>query len=176
MKKFWMILAALLLVCAPVLAGTHYNETVNVTTEANTKGQIIYHGTVTFADSASGAIYYTQAMWIGGCNVNNLYGYLVCSEVGTEDVDVTLEYSRDLVTWVAGSEVKNAQGTTATFDTLNIIAGAKQLPYLVFPWVRWKFLAGSTMSTNEMVLTWVVTATKPEGLKQTIMGKKANKQ
>lgn len=169
MKKFWMILAALLLVCAPVLADT---TAVSFMTEATTKGQIIYYGSFEVVDSTANSTYYTQAMWVGGCNENNAYGYFVCSEAGTEDINVFVEYSRDLITWDAGTtnSALDAVGTTGKFDTLNIVAGAKDLEYWVLPWMRLKLVVGQNMNTP--IFYWTVTLTKPEGLKQTPMAKK----
>jgi len=164
-KSFYKISFAMVIALFVVLAfynltpaGTHSNNTTTVTEYA---GKVTYSGAFEFADSASGAIYYSQAILIAPFTNYSSFGYFICSEAGTEDVNVFVEYSRDRTTWYAGTtnSALDAVGTTAVHDTLDVIAGATDLEYLIFPWARLKFVAGQNMNSSTM--TWNVSFTKP---------------
>ena len=163
MNKLKYLFISLLLVFSLSFAGTTPDQTV----ESSDKrpGILYYYGTVTFVDSISGAIYYTQCMYIG--SVKEAYGYIhaVCSEVGTEDVNIFVEYSNDRTTWVVGTTDPNldAVGTTEKQDTIGIVNGAAELKYKTYNWMRYKFVTGQAI--DHTILTWGTTFTKPEGLK-----------
>ena len=79
--KFTAVFLFVTLLIVGVLAGTTGNQTVS---HPERYGNVYYNGTVTFADSASGAIYYTQAMLISALNDNYAFANFQCSEAGTE--------------------------------------------------------------------------------------------
>lgn len=162
MKLFKYLIPLLIVLLVPlVFSASYYNETVS---KLDVPGKVVYYGTTTFADSASGTIYYTQAFFIAPYTAAYAYGYFVCSEAGTEDVNVFLEYSNDRTTWYAGTtnSALDAVGTTAKMDTLNIIAGAEDEPYRTFVWARLKFVAGGAI--NSTTISWSVGFDKPSGL------------
>jgi hypothetical protein len=144
-----------------VFGASYYDKAVS---KRDLPGRVIYFGSVAFADSASGTNYYTQAMLVSPFSAANAYGYFVCSEVGTEDVNVFVEYSNDRLTWYAGTTNSSldAVGTTAKTDTLNIVAGAHDMIYHTFVWVRLKFTAGQAI--NSTTITWSVGFDKPSGI------------
>jgi hypothetical protein len=166
-KLFALFVILLLAVAPAVMAATHANQTVSTVERT---GKLMYSGTVTFADSASGAIYYTQAMYIGAVNAVDGYGYYICSEAGTEDVNVTYEYSFDAANWFAGTTDSDldALGTTAVWDTVGIVQGADEVKYHGAVFYRIKFTAGQNM--NSSTVTWENTFTKPAGLETKALG------
>jgi hypothetical protein len=160
MRSFKITFLILLLTVFCAFAATNYDETVS---KLDLPGKVVYYGSVTFADSASGDIYYTQAFLYGPYNSGIFFGYFVCSEAGTEDVNVFIEYSNDRTTWYIGAtnSALDAVGTTAKADTLNLINGVTDFPYKTFVWARMKFVVGQNM--NSTTLTWSVGLDKPDG-------------
>jgi hypothetical protein len=159
----------LLLAIAPsIMAGTHANQTVNDPIER--WGKLIYSGTVIFADSASGAIYKTQSMLISAVNVEDGYGYYICSEAGTEDVNVTYEYSFDNSNWFAGTTDSDldALGTTAVWDTIGVVQNSNELKYHSCVFFHIVFTAGQNM--NSTTVTWNTSFIKPAGLETKNLG------
>jgi hypothetical protein len=160
--KTLITLLTLIVFVVSAFAGTTTDQTVN---EASHKGVLSYYGTVAFVDSGNGAIYYTQAFFIGNVNENNAYGAFVCSEAGTEDVNVFIEYSNEPDgAYIAGTtnSALDAVGTTTKYDTLNVIAGTADMQYKAFNWARLKFVAGQAI--NSTTLSWWVNINKPDGL------------
>src|SRR3989304_2771869 len=161
--KFQGVLIAVLLIMlsSPVFAGTTYDKDVSA---VERPGKLFYYGTVTFTDSASGAIYYTQAFYIGATNVSYAMGRFVCSEAGTEDVNLFVEYSMDAENWVAGTTDADldAVGTTAKIDTIGIVESSVQLLYRTWLFMRYKFVAGQNM--NAATLSWGTAFIKPAGI------------
>ena len=130
---------------------TNYNEAVSPSFQP---GKIIYQGTVTFADSGSGDIYYTQAMLVAPVTYSDALARFICSEVGTEDVNVIYEYSFDNVTYFAGTTPADldALGTTAVIDTIGTEAGTGQIKHRTAVWMRIKFVAGQAIGST--TVTW----------------------
>jgi hypothetical protein len=160
MRRFKYLIPLLLLVLfqSALAVDTFYDSTVTV---IDVPGKTIYHGTCTFDSSASGDIYYTQGVYIGGLNQNNAFGYFICSEVGVEDVNVFFEYSNDLTNWIVGTTNSglDAVGTTAKSDTIDVIAGAQDVLYKNNVWMRIKFVAGQDI--GETQVTYSVGFDKP---------------
>lgn len=162
--KITAVVAFVALIIVGVYAGTTANQTVY---HPERYGNVYYNGTVTFADSASGAIYYTQAMLISALNDNYAFANFQCSEAGTEDVNVFVEYApTENGPWTAGTTDSNldAVGTTLVIDTLGIVAGAAQVKYKAYGWMRFKFVAGQNM--NSTTLTWGASFKKNSGLEK----------
>jgi hypothetical protein len=139
---------------------TNYNQTVSPSFQP---GKIIYQGTVTFTDSGNGDIYYTQAMLVAPVTYSDALARFACSEVGTEDVNVFIEYSFDNVTYFAGTTPANldAVGVTAVIDTIGTEAGVGQIKHRVAVWMRFKFVVGQAM--NATTLTWAASFILPAG-------------
>lgn len=154
-------------------AESNYDETVVI---ANREGVTIYSGTTTFADSGSGDAYYTQAMYIGGQNTTDAKGRFICSEAGTEDVNVLTEYSFDGETFFDGETCADldALGTTAVIDTIGTEAGAVSLNFDVAPWMRFKFVAGQAI--NSTTVSWALSLKKQAGLELLALGKAKDTQ
>lgn len=154
MKRLITFITILLLVFSVPLFAVETNYDQAVSADYN-YGGITYNGTVTFSDSGSGDIYYTQWMCIGFVDKSK-YGWLdvVCSEVGTEDVNVFFEYSNDCYnTYLDGTDSDlDAVGTTAVQDTVGIYQGTASEKYASFGWVRLKFVAGQAI--NATTVTW----------------------
>jgi hypothetical protein len=158
-KIKYLILPLLLLLFQTVFAvDTFYDKTVKA---LDSYGKVHYYGSFVFDSTASGDTYHTQAFQIAALSAGNAYGYFVCSEVGTEDVNVFVEYSLDRVNWTAGTtnSALDALGTTAVEDTLNIIAGAAETKYKTFIWMRLKFVAGAAIGAT--TVTFSVSFEKP---------------
>ena len=157
-----MLIVVALMVSAPVFAASHYNDTI---TARDFDGVVEYHYSVTFSDSASGAIYYTQAFWIGDMWGQPLLLNGICSEAGTEDVNVFVEYSNTQTgTFVTGTtnSTFDALGTTAVQDTMNVIAGTTDIKSLTYGWARLKFVAGQAI--NSTTVTGCLRIPKQAGL------------
>lgn len=152
----------LLMVTTAFAVETTYNQTV---APSSPWGASVYSGTVTFTNHGSGDIYYTQSMLIGTVNKAK-YGwfYVICSEVGTEDVNVFFEYSFDNVTWVAGSTDSNldAVGTTAVTDTVGVVLGTACQKYQSYCYMRIKYVTGQAIDAT--VVTWKLGFSKPDAL------------
>ncbi|MCP4371634.1 MAG: hypothetical protein GY797_26460, partial [Deltaproteobacteria bacterium] len=135
-----IIIILVMLLSINLTAGTTYDQTV---VKVEYPGVLAYSGSITFVDSASGGIYYTQAMFIG--NVNSAaygWGFYDCSEVGTEDVNVIYEFSNDRTVWTTGQTAADldALGTTAVLDSIGYEAGATVDDYKAFNWYRIQFV------------------------------------
>lgn len=164
MKKFFAICLILVLLVSFSYATTYSNKTVS---KEEWPGKIRYYGTVTCADTASGAIYYTQWFYIGASNYTYGWGDFQINEVGTEDVNVFIEYSGDFANGKVGATDSDldALGTTQKFDTLGIAQGTVD-PYNRYLWARLKFVLGSTnggvgVATTPEVITWNTYWIKP---------------
>jgi hypothetical protein len=148
MKKLKYLFISLLLIVSISFAGTTYDQTVSA--NDTRPGILYYYGTVTFSDSGSGAIYYTQCMYIG--SVKGAYGYIhaACSEAGVEDVNVFIEYSNDRTTWVLGTTDPglDALGTTQKEDTVGIVSGSAEIKYKTYNWMRYKFVSGQAIGST----------------------------
>ena len=162
-SKIFIIVALVLVGAFAVQAGTTY---VQIVDPINRIGKLAYSGTVTFTDTVIGATYYTQAFYIGAVNYSDALARFICSEVGTEDINVFVEYSVDGLAWVAGTTDTDldAVGTTAVLDTIGIVQGVNEVIYHTFFFMRYKFVAGSII--NHTVLTWVTAFIKPAGLER----------
>lgn len=146
---------------------TNYNSTI---TPTESPGAVTYSFSTTFSDSGSGDIYYTQGFWIKDLTEANGYINAICSEVGTEDVNIFVEYSNTFTgTYVAGTTDTDldAVGTTAKQDTIGIVAGAAEIKYKAYKYARLKFVAGQAIGST--TISGAVTFWKPEGLKGIIL-------
>ena len=117
------------------------------------KSYIMYYGTVDMSSEAEGN-HYTQALFIAEFNEGHGYLSAVCSEVGIEDVDVYVEYSQDLSTWVSGGEITglNGLGTTMKTDTVDVINGAQNIRWKAWRWIRFKF--DGQAGNDDTTVTW----------------------
>lgn len=118
-----------------------------------------YYGTVDMSDDTTGS-HYTQAFLIGNANAVDGMLQAACSEAGTEDVNVFVEYSHDRTTWTAGTTDGDldALGTTTVNDTLGIAAGVDQILYHNLIWARLHF-DGQT-GNGDTTVTWSVSLRK----------------
>jgi hypothetical protein len=171
--KILILLIVPLLIGLPLMAAeSNYDESV---TDVDFPGKLTYKGTVTFSDSGSGDAYYTQAFSISGVADAYGYGRFVCSEVGTEDVNVFVEYSIDKTTWTAGTTDSDldAVGTTAVNDTIGIVQGSAEYLYQTYPYARLKFVAGQAI--NATTMTWSISFNKDSGLANVQLGRVSNR-
>ena len=162
-SKIFMIVVLVLVGVFAVQAGSTYVQIVN---PINRIGKLGYSGTVTFIDTITGATYFTQAFYIGAVNYSDALARFQCTEVGIEDINILTEYSVDGLTWVDGTTDTDldAVGTTAVLDTIGIVQGINEVIYHTFFFMRYKFVAGSTI--NHTVLTWITAFIKPAGLER----------
>ena len=157
-KYFLFVLVALLLISTPLFAATHYDQAVSI---LDPDGKTVYYGTFEFADSASGAIYYTQGFYIGAMNSQYAMMRAICSEAGVEDVNGFVQYSFDGTNWIDGTTDSgwDAVGTTAKVDTVGI---RDLLLYKSAVFMRLKWVAGANIgSTN---LSYWIVFIKPDGV------------
>lgn len=147
----------------PAANGTVYNTTAMF---EDFGAKVRYYGTTTTAATDSIGTHYTQAMWIGPLTANNAFYTMVMSNDagGTEDCNVSLEYSLDRETWflasLASGVIKDQLTTTAIYDTLNVQNGSSDPYYKIGLWMRLKFAyqAGNPIGTT---LSWSVVFDKP---------------
>ena len=171
MKLIKILLITIFTVVFCYAATTRYNRAASADTPE--KAVLAYSDTCVFADTSINSTYYTKAMYIGGANQSYGYHRFQCAEVGTEDVNVFVEVSNtpDISTsWIALATDANldAVGTTAVNDTLGITAGAVQLPFKNFMWMRYKFVLGSA-NNDGAYITWYLGLIKLEGLCNTMI-------
>jgi hypothetical protein len=151
------ILFALILVLVPCLlfAGDTYNQTVSVKVG---ESYVMYYGTVDMSDDSTGN-FYTQAMFLHDLNLGNGYLWAVCSNpnTGTEDVNVTCQYSMDRTTWLSDTALDgfDALGTTSVCDTVNVITGTNSTKFRTGRWIRILF-DGQTGNTECTVSWWLI--------------------
>ena len=156
-----------------VQSATSYDETV---TKYDVPGVLVYKGTITISDSAANDTYYTQAFMIGGVSSAYGYGYFYCAEAGTEDVNVFIEYSNDLITWTAGTTDSDldAVGTTVVGDTLGIAQGSDYYLYRTKIYARLKVVVGQNM--NSTTFYYDMGWKKPAGSERANLGATANRK
>ena len=129
-----LIIFAALTVFVPAQAQT-YDAAVNVV-EGST--YIRYTGAVSVDTTAST---YTQAMLLADANQGLSFIRASMPDVaGTEDVNVLIEFSNDLLNWTAGATtVIDQLSTTAVFDSLSTINSAEFLHWKGSVWFRLVF-------------------------------------
>jgi len=134
-------------------AGTTDDETVSVKIGET---YVLYYGTIDMSDDTTGT-FKTQAMHFQELSEGTAYAYVVCSEAGTEDVNVTAEYSMDGTNFVAASAIDglDACGTTAKQDTVDIITGVEQVKHRVGKWIRLSFV-GQTGNGDTTISWWIL--------------------
>lgn len=147
----------------PAANATVYNKTALY---EDFGSKIRYYGSATTAATDCVGIHYTQACFIGPLtSTNAMYRIVMSNDAGgTEDCNVSVEYSLDRETWFAASlasgVIKDQQSTTATIDTLNVQTGSSDPYYKIGLWFRLKFdyEAGNPIGTT---LSWNVVFDKP---------------
>ena len=156
--KSIIFLMALLALTFPALAATHYDQDVNI---LDPDGKTVYYGTFEFADSASGAIYYTQVFYVGAINYEYAMMRAICSEAGVEDVNGFVQYSFDGTNWIDGTTDSgwDAVGTTAKVDTVGIRDG---ILFKSAIFMRLKWVAGQNIGSTNLSF-WIVFQ-KPSGV------------
>lgn len=128
-----------------------------------------YFGSITTLAADSTDTHYTKAMWIAPFNKELAYFYMVMSNAatGTEDCNVTIQYSFDRTTWYAGAAasgvIKDQLTTTAVSDTVNTIVGVSDHHFNTALWMRLAcdMQAGNPIATT---LTWRIALQKPASL------------
>ena len=148
MKKFQFLLLFFAFIMAFImplqLQAQTYDAPVNVT-EGSTYVRYMANVKIT-AETAT----YTQAMLLAEANRDTAFirAYFANLE-GSEDVDVTIEFSNDLKKWTAGSATLiTALGSSAVYDTLNVVEGAEYAQYHGSVWFRLVFSGQTSNPTN----------------------------
>lgn len=173
-NKFFILMAIFLMFAfSASQAATTYNETVS---KIDVPGALVYYGTVSIDDTTTGDTFYTQAFMIAGVAGSYGYGSFYCAEAGTEDVNVFIEYSNDLINWTAGTTDTDvdAVGTTVKSDTIGIVDGNEQYLYKTHIYARLKLVPGQTV--NSTTFYYFLSFRKPAGLERTNLGATANKK
>jgi len=121
-RLFLMTLLMALLLTSVVIAGDRYDYETYV---RQTKTQVIYYGTVTFATANLEDNHFTKFFQIDDCNKEPAYLWAYCTNVsGTEDINAIIHFSSNTDTSLVGT---NASGvvldqitaTTMRCDTLS---------------------------------------------------------
>lgn len=147
------VIVALIVTMAAMFAfaTTSANNTV---TKVEPWGSIVYSSSISLTLLTTGDVYYTQAMLIGLVDKDR-YGRIIasCTEVGTEDVNIFLEYSSDKTTWTAGTTDTDldAVGTTVVKDTIGIVQATACDLYKTHCYVRGKIVPGQTITTGSIL-------------------------
>lgn len=163
MKQKTLSLLATFLVAVVALAAVtdRYNHSVK---QDIRDSAVRYYGTVAMGVDST-ADHRTQAMWIGDWNGQTAYLYAK-GALSTDSVAIVPEYSNDLRTWVAGTEIGKLDGTTALNDTFNVATGVPSLLWRTHGWLRIKFdgLASNRKNTTP---AWTLSILNPQGVKTT---------
>jgi len=155
---FVLMFLFLILFWSNAFSGDTYNYAV--TTKGNLESKLIYQGKIDMSDDTTGN-HYTKWMYITDFNNNDAYIWAVCSEAGTEDVNVTAEYSMNADStstgFVAGTAIDglDALGTTPKVDTVNVVTGTADVKFKAARMVRFKF-DGQTGNGDTTVSWWFV--------------------
>lgn len=154
------MIAVILLALTALYATTFYDQTVSM---RETEYDVVYHGTIGPWAAATDT-YYTQAMFIGDCNLNDAYAMAYTNAETGDDINVDVEYSIDRETWKAmtvnsGHLFDDVHDGTLQTDTLNVNTGAADPLYSTAIWVRLKCI-GQTGNPTTATLTWALHFTK----------------
>jgi len=136
--KALIVLTLLLSLTAGVFAADTYNNTVAM---RETKTDVTYTILWAAMDTASTDDHYSQAMYIGDCNTLNAFVAAWTSNVGSDDINLDIQYSFDRTTWKAanvasGVVFDDLNGGTVQADTLNVVAGVDDGLYHTAVWCR----------------------------------------
>ena len=167
----FLLVGLLIAVVASLFAaanGTTSNTSVYVDVGPAGSNYVLFYGTTPTTEATDSiGIHYTKAMYIADFNQTE-YAYFFLdmynSATGTEDCNVTVQYSYDLTNWVAGAAnsglIKDQLTTTAVTDTLNVINGTSDTNFHIYPYMRLKFdyQAGNPIGTY---VTWKIRLVKP---------------
>lgn len=112
-----------------------------------------FTGTIDMAEEPEDS-HYTQAFYIGNSNQGlGVVSVSVPDSAGTEDIDLYVEYSNDLVNWTSIQTAVAEQLTAGvTYDTLSTVGGTALLEHKSSIWARLHFDGQS--GNPENVLTW----------------------
>jgi len=156
LHNFLMIFAVIAAFAIPLQAQT-YDSAVTVV-EGSTFIRYTGSAEVTTTEST-----YTQAMFLADASAN--YAFIAASlpdVTGTEDVNVLVEFSNDLLNWTAGgTTVIDQLTTTARYDTLNSVAGTEFTYWKGSVWFRLVFDGQTGNPTN--TASWNVILPKNAG-------------
>lgn len=169
--NFATMMAVVVLSGFTAILGTTYNQAVSVS-EGQTS--VSYYGTVDMTADTTGT-WYTQDMYIADMNESAAYIRAVASNVaGTEDVNVTVEFSNDRITWDTVGDVIDNLSTTVKYDTLSTVAGVALAQFKTNRWMRIKFV-GQT-GNPATTISWYAFLQKNEGASTTGVGRVANRR
>ena len=144
-------------------AADTYDKNVTLIAEG-AKFKLLRVDAFTMTDSEGN--YYSEPINLGGWNVSDGYIQITHANItGTEDVDVTYQYSytkSNFGTWTAGTadaNVTQLTGGTAANDTLGIAGGTDQILFHNSLWMRVKY-DGQT-GNPQVTLTTYIWLNKP---------------
>lgn len=172
MKKLASFITGLLLVgLMATLVYAAATGTVKNTDSYYTEGPVgsnyVKYWGVTDATAATDSvgIHYSKALYIAPFAGTTTYALVFLdmynSALGTEDCNVSMEYSNDLATWVAGAGViKDQLTTTEVVDTVNVVTGTTDGRFNTFDYMRFKF-DYQTGNPTLTYVTWVLRLQKP---------------
>jgi len=161
MKRCWnLFLAFALLLSSAVFSADNYDQNVTLISEGS-KFKLLRVDQFTMTDQEGN--YYSEPINLGSWNtVDGYIQVLHTNETGTEDIDVTFEYSytkSNFGTWTAGSadaDLTQLTGGTTANDTLGIADGADQILYHNSLWFRVKVDGqASNPATSVTVYIWL---------------------
>lgn len=144
---------ALALVAGQALAADHFDLPVSVRED---EFSVVIEGLINFSADSTGS-YYTQAVYVADLNHFNAYLAAVANVSGA-DVNAYVEYSRDRLTWYAGSigsgQVLDQVAATLKADTVNVVSGAQDVLYSTGVWMRIKFVGQTGNADENTAFTW----------------------
>ena len=163
--KIFVMLAVFSMVALTLYAaatGVTYNTTTRVSVGPKGSNYVLFSGqTPATVVGDSIGVMYTKAMYIADFN-QTTYAYFMLDmydATGTEDCDVTVEYSYDLTNWVVGSAasgvIKEQLTPAGVSDTLNVINLVSDTNFHVYPWMRLKFDYQTGNPTGTYVLWYI---------------------
>lgn len=160
MKHFRILLFTILLTLFATVAMGQTYDTPTSASEGST--YVLYSGEVDMTAGAEDS-YYTQALYIGDSN-QSIGGLMVevGDSTGTEDINIFVEYSQDLLTWnPISTAAKDLQGAGTDFYTINDIGGSTLDEFTSAVYVRLHF-DGQT-GNPALVVDWSLYLPKNTG-------------
>lgn len=161
-----------MLIAATLASAQTYNTPVT-TVEGAT--YVRYTGSVDMTTDSTGS-HYTQAMSIADANSGSGAVQLRLPNVtGTEDVNVFVEFSYDLLNWSAiSTAVTDGLSTTVVYDSLHSVGGADLFEFESSVWMRLHFDGQSGNPSN--TLYWNVYLPKNTGAPTSGVGSAVNRR
>jgi|GEM_PF-1939713 len=149
-----LTLLLMLALALPVLADDHFDETVTVRED---NWSVTLSGLINFSGDSTGT-YYTQAVYVA--DLNHYSAFLAAfANVSGADVNAYVEYSKDRLTWHAGTlssgQVLDQVAAALKADTVNVVNNTEDVLYPTAVWMRFKFVGQAGSVDENTAFSWM---------------------